>query len=101
MPSIIAWKVAGEFVIPKNMTVGLNNPHGVINAPFHLSSSLILTLLYPVHRSSLVNIVGLAEVIRSNRSSTRGIGPDMAVDLLIFLLTKKNGDAIGDFDGWM
>ncbi|CCM07194.1 uncharacterized protein FIBRA_09535 [Fibroporia radiculosa] len=37
-------------------------------------------------------MVGLAEVTQSNRSSTRGIGsPD-------FLLTKKKGDAMGNFD---
>src|SRR6266446_1436489 len=51
MVFIIIWKVAGEFVSPKNITVGSNNPLGVRNAAFHSSPSLILMLLYP-HRTS-------------------------------------------------
>ena len=42
---IIAWKVAGEFVNPKNMTVGSKDPSGVVNAAFHSSPSFICTLL--------------------------------------------------------
>jgi hypothetical protein len=38
---IIIWKVTGEFVRPKNITVGLNNPSGVRNTAFHSSPSLI------------------------------------------------------------
>jgi hypothetical protein len=45
MESIIAWKVAGELHIPKNIMVGLNNPQFVLNAAFHWSLVLILTLL--------------------------------------------------------
>ena len=41
---IMAWSVASEFVKP-NMTVGLNNPSGVVKATFYLSLSFILTLL--------------------------------------------------------
>ena len=42
---IMVWKVAGEFVSPMNMTIGSNNPLLVLNAAFHLSSSLMWTLL--------------------------------------------------------
>jgi hypothetical protein len=42
---IIAWKVAGEFVSPKNMTRGWYSPNGVMNAAFHSSLGLIRTLL--------------------------------------------------------
>ena len=37
---IIIWKVAGEFVRPKNIMVGSNSPSGVRNAAFYLSPSL-------------------------------------------------------------
>ena len=53
----MVWKVAGELVSPKNITVGSNNPSGVRNAPFHLSPSLIRILLYPHQMSSVVNLV--------------------------------------------
>src|SRR6266404_5212634 len=48
---IIIWKVVGEFVKPKNMTVGSNNPSGVRKAAFHSLPSLMRILLYP-HRTS-------------------------------------------------
>src|SRR6266404_8423030 len=48
---IIIWKVAGEFVSPKNMTVGSNSPSGVRKAAFHSSPFLMRMLLYP-HRTS-------------------------------------------------
>ena len=54
---IMFWNVAGALHRPKNMTVGSNNPLGVINAAFHSSPSLMRTLLYPARTSSLVNIV--------------------------------------------
>ena len=47
MVFIIIWKVAGEFVSPKNMTIGSNSPSGVKKAAFHLSPGLIQMLLYP------------------------------------------------------
>ena len=53
---IIAWKVAGEFVNPKNITIGSKNPSGVVNAAFYLSPSLILMLLYPHLKSIFMNI---------------------------------------------
>jgi len=52
--SIIAWKVAGELHIPKNITVGSNSPRLVLNAAFHSSPFLIRMLLYPHQMSSLV-----------------------------------------------
>ncbi len=57
MVFIIIWKVAGELVSPKNITVGLNSPSGVKKAAFHSSPSLILMLLYPHLTSTLVNKV--------------------------------------------
>jgi len=45
MLSIMCWKVAGEFVRPKNITVSSNNPYFVVNAAFHQSSSAIRILL--------------------------------------------------------
>ena len=50
----MAWNVAGELHIPKNITVGLNSPLFVLNAAFHWSSFLIRTLLYPQQTSNLV-----------------------------------------------
>src|SRR5712691_2279102 len=57
MVFIIIWKVAGELVSPKNMTVGSNSPSGVRNAAFHSSPVLIQMLLYPQRMSNLVNKV--------------------------------------------
>ena len=52
---IIAWNVAGEFVNLKNITVSSKNPSSIVKAAFHSSPFLILTLLYPHHRSIFVN----------------------------------------------
>ena len=52
---IIIWNIAGGLVSPKNITIGLNNPSRVVNATFHLSSSFIHILLYPHHKSNLLN----------------------------------------------
>ena len=43
---IIVWNIAGEFINPKNIMVGLNDPSGVVNTAFYSSPSFILTLLY-------------------------------------------------------
>ena len=51
--SIIDWNVAGELHIPKNITVGSNNPLFVLKAAFHSSPCLIWILLYP-HRTSIL-----------------------------------------------
>ncbi len=45
MSFIIHWKVAGELVSLKNITVGSNNPQLVLNAAFHSSPVLMRTLL--------------------------------------------------------
>ena len=45
MSSIIVWNVAGEFVRPKNITVGLNNPSLVLKAALYSSPSLMQMLL--------------------------------------------------------
>ncbi len=47
------WKVAGEFVSPKNMTVGSNSPSLVLKVAFHSSPSLMHMLLYPHLTSNL------------------------------------------------
>ena len=43
--SIIAWNIAEELHIPKNITVGLYSLWLVLKAAFYSSSSFILTLL--------------------------------------------------------
>ncbi|OSX64528.1 hypothetical protein POSPLADRAFT_1137478 [Postia placenta MAD-698-R-SB12] len=57
---IIAWKVAGELVRPKNITKGSYNPrltpYQLVTA-FHLSPALIRTLLYPHRTSNFVKSV--------------------------------------------
>ena len=52
---IIAWNIAGEFIIPKNMIIGLKDPIWIMNALFYSFFSLILTLLNFHQRSILVN----------------------------------------------
>ena len=42
---IMAWNIVSEFVSSKNIIVGLNNPSGVVNIIFHLSSFFICILL--------------------------------------------------------
>ena len=51
----MVWKVAGEFVSPKGMTISRNSPWLVMKAAFHSSPFLIQTLLYPCLRLTLVN----------------------------------------------
>ena len=53
---IMVWNIAGEFVSPKNITVGLNNPSSVINTAFYSSPFFILILLYPYCKSIFINI---------------------------------------------
>jgi len=59
MSFIMLWKVAGALEKPKYMTVASKRPRLVINAVFHLSSSLMQTLLYPHLKSILVKIEAL------------------------------------------
>jgi len=35
IPFMNCWKLAGELLIPKNITLGLNSPQRVLNAAFH------------------------------------------------------------------
>jgi len=81
MVFITIWNVAGEFVSPKNMTVGSTSPSGVRKAAFHLSSCLIQMLLYPHQISNLVNRVHPA-----SQSITKGIRGDMLWFLFVHLL---------------
>jgi len=52
----MAWNMASEFVSPKNMTVGLKDPSGVVKAAFHSSPCFILILLYSYFKFIFVNI---------------------------------------------
>ena len=47
--------MAGEFVNPKNMTVGSKSPSGVRKAAFHSLPGLMQMLLYPHQMLNLVN----------------------------------------------
>ena len=69
---IIAWNIAGEFVIPKNITIGSKDPTCIVNTLFYSSPSFILTLLKPHHKSILVNplllpMLSIKSVINSSR----------------------------------
>ncbi len=72
MVFIIIWKVAGELVRLKNMTVGLNSPFGVRKVAFHSSPSLICILLYPQQTLTFVK-----RVQPLNLSMTWGISGEM------------------------
>src|SRR5258707_2402244 len=54
---IIIWKVVGEFVRLKNITVGSKSPSGVRKAAFHSSPGLMHMLLYSHWMSNFVNNV--------------------------------------------
>jgi hypothetical protein len=84
MVFIIIWKVAGELVSPKNITVGSNNPSGVRNAAFHLSPFLMHTLLYPQRTLNKVNKVHLLRW-----SIVCGISGDMFQFFLVHLLIGR------------
>jgi len=57
MVFIMVWKVVGELVRLKNITVGPKSPSFMMKAAFHLSSSLMSTSLYPHLTSIPVNKV--------------------------------------------
>src|SRR4051812_8105680 len=112
------WNMAGAFFSPKGMTMYSKRPSLVLKAVFHLSPSLILILLKPMHRSILEKI--FASLILSRRSSIKGIG-NLSSFVMAFtplrswtsrnchtasgflgsigFLTKKQGDAMGDLLG--
>ena len=69
---IIAWNIASESIILKNITVGLKEPIYVINTSFHSLSFLILMLLNLYYRSIFTNtfllfILLIKSIINSNR----------------------------------
>ena len=82
MVFIIIWKVAGELVSPKNITVGSNSPSGVRKAAFHSSPGLIRMLLYPQRISNLVKSVHPA-----SQSTTDGIRGDTFLFLFVHLFS--------------
>jgi len=69
---IMLWKVTGILEKPKYITVVSKKPYLVINAIFHLSSSLMQTLLYPYLKSILVKIEALLS--NSIKLAILGIG---------------------------
>ena len=81
---IIIWKVAGEFVSPKNITVSSNSPSGVKKAAFHSSPGLIQMLLYPHWMSNFVNRMHPA-----SWSTTEGMSGDTFRFLLVHLLRGR------------
>src|SRR6266436_8102738 len=81
---IIIWKVVGEFVRPKNITVGLNSPSGVRKAAFHSSPSLMRILLYPHRTSTFVN-----RVHPRNLSITWGIRGETFRFFMVHLLIGR------------
>jgi len=72
MLSIMAWKVAGELHMPKNMTVGSNSPLLVLKAAFHSLPFLIQILLYPHCTSNFVNNFAPLSLSRSLEIRGRG-----------------------------
>ena len=69
---IIAWNIAGEFIILKNITVSLKKPMYVINTSFHSLPFLILILLNFYYRSIFTNtfllfILLIKSIINGNR----------------------------------
>src|SRR5258708_38235778 len=81
---IIIWKVAGEFVRLKNMTVGLKSPSGVRKAAFHSSPGFMCMLLYPHHMSNLVN-----NVHPLRQSMVWGMRGEMLRFLFVHLFTRR------------
>src|SRR6266481_6490667 len=84
MVFIIIWNVAGEFVRPKNMTVGSNSPSGVRKVAFHSSPSLIWMLLYPHRMSTFVK-----RVHPCNLSMTWGIKGETFRFFMVHLLIGR------------
>ena len=68
----MVWNVAGEFVSPKNITKGSNNPRFVWKAAFHSSSSFMRMLLYPHLMSSFVKYLAFFSLSISSEISGKG-----------------------------
>ena len=66
MWTIIVWKVAGELVSPKYMTMGSQMPKQVLNAAFHWSPLWIQMLLYP---HQMLKVEKMNELARANMDS--------------------------------
>src|SRR6266851_10450418 len=69
---IIVWKVAGELVSLKNMTVGSYRPSLVMKAAFHRSLGLISTSLYPHSMLKPMNSVQSRSRSINDGMSSRG-----------------------------
>ncbi|KAI0026790.1 hypothetical protein K488DRAFT_64477 [Vararia minispora EC-137] len=70
--NIIAWKVAGEFVRPKNITKGSKSPRLVLKAAFHSSPSLMRMFSYPQRTSTLEKIRAPLSLSTISLTSGRG-----------------------------
>src|SRR5229473_2162435 len=81
---IIIWKVAGELVSPKNITVGSKSPSGVKNAAFDSLPGLIRILLYPHLMSNFVK-----RVHPLRRSMVWGMRGETLRFLLVHLFTGR------------
>ena len=69
---IIVWKVAGELVSAKNITLGSYNPQFMMKAAFHSSPCLMRTLLYPHWMSNFENKAApFTRLINSGISGSR------------------------------
>ena len=84
--SIIDWNVAGELHIPKNITVGSNNPLFVLRAAFHSSPCLIQKLLYPHHTSILEKYLAPFNLSISSDISGNCQGTSLAVCTPLYTL---------------
>src|SRR5712671_1733752 len=93
MAFIMAWNVTGELVRPKNMTVGSNNPSFVTKAAFHLSPSLMWTLLYPHCNAPMGGVwPDVGEGVRLLGKSTGSYGkPETTRVSLVLRWTSKLG----------
>ena len=109
---IMVWKVVGELVRPKNMTVSSYSPLLVMNAAFHRSLGLMSTSLYPHSMLKPVNSVQSHSQSISDGMSGSGYWFLIVQEFTgqwswtsrsfpFFFLMKKNDAAYGLFEGWM
>jgi hypothetical protein len=73
----MVWKVAGELVIPKNITCGSKRPWFVMNAAFHWSPSCIRVKPAAGLRAHFVR---RGKVCGPKRAVTRDQTPEVRVD---------------------
>ena len=109
---IILWKVTGVLEKPKYIMVTSKRPCLVINTIFHLSPSLMQTLLYLYLKSILVKIKALLSdsiklAILEIRQQFLIVIPLRALQsmtgykLLLYFFTKKNRATIRLVDSWI